>query len=416
MAHVRQLAPEPFRNGLLAAPFDDIVQPEDDAIARAHVGIVGSAPGGALLLWGPELACLAHNHRFRTVSGLRPATIGRPLFSQYPELEPIWRPKLDQALAGVPATLDEPFFVGRNESNAVGWILPVVGSDGGAVGILVLVVDVSGSTERLSRLIGMAAHDLRDPVLGIRLLAQRLSRAVRVSRERCEEEMGRITSMAEHMERLIGDLSAFSRLANGIRLEPRPGDLGSLVRAACDELRVDVPFDAGLDAEQATGDAPSTVRPPPVGELRRAEKRLSDLTMSGPLEVTTQEVFGLWDGDAIRRIVVNLVTNARKHGPEGAKVLVSVALVKDWGVISVTDQGPGIAEHDVDQLFEPWRRGRADPGARPGAGLGLFIVRELVTAQGGKISCERARPSGFTMRVSLPIPGSGVFRAPERPR
>src|SRR5262249_53191144 len=88
----------------------------------------------------------------------------------------------------------------------------------------------------------------------------------------------------------------------------------------------------------------------------------------------------------------------------------------DAAILSVTDQGPGIAEQDIEQLFEPWRRGpRVGRGGRSGAGLGLFIVRELVHAQGGKVACERGDPTGCTVRGTLPSPRSGVFRAPVVP-
>jgi signal transduction histidine kinase len=410
MGH-REQAAEPARTGVLVARFEGIVDSVDEEAASTLAALVGSVPGPALLVWGPELSCLSYNHRFRGMSGVQPAALGEPLFAHCSDLEAALRPGLEDALAGVATRLEEAFVGRASEGPFQGCVVPAFGASGVPAGALAMLWSAGGSRERTSRLIGMAAHDLRDPVLGVRLLAQRLARAPGLAREKLVEELARIASMAEHMERIIDDLGAFSRLTNGFRLDPRPADLASLVRAACDALAVLTPSEQALE-----DDGPLSVRGTMLGGRPQPESPPGQLRV-GPLEVRTQEVFGLWDADAIRRIVVNLVTNARKHGPEGAPVAVAVTRVNDYAIIDVTDLGSGIAAQDVERLFEPWRRGRSEiDGGRPGAGLGLTIVRELVTAQGGKVTCERASPTGFTMRVTLPVPGSGVFRAPERPR
>jgi signal transduction histidine kinase len=353
---------------------------------EAQVNLVTGAPGAAVLVWGPEALCLAYNRHYRSISSLRTSALGKPLLKAQPELEKGWKQKLDLAFGGSSTTVEGAVFAGGAESvggeQHVGWFVPVPGGEGGSHGVLGLFVDASSTVEPMRRLLGAAAHDFREPLIGIQVVAERLARLPKPTRERCVEDMDHVLELAQRMDRLVDDLGAFARRAgggSGARLSLRPGDLGKLVKAACDKLN------AAKDQ---------------------------------PVQINTTEVLGLWDEEAIQRIVTSLVISARQHTAEGGNVFVEVQPGRDGAVLSVRDEGPSLRGEEADQLFEPWKRGGA-PGAerrRRGVGMGLFLARELVLAHGGRISSERPPQGGFMVRVAFPVPGhDGSFRPPSVP-
>jgi len=109
----------------------------------------------------------------------------------------------------------------------------------------------------------------------------------------------------------------------------------------------------------------------------------------------------------IERAVDNLLDNALKWSPDGGVVEVSCAN----GILLVRDHGPGVAESDIDHIFDRFYRA---PGARgrPGSGLGLAIVAQVARDEGGQVSVHQAPGGGALFRFALPPvppPGPGVL-------
>ncbi len=369
-------SPDSARATVAIADLDALVAPADRAIVEAQVNLVANAPGAAALVWGAEAVCLAYNRHYRTLSSLRTNALGKPLLKAQPELERAWRMKLDVAFGGGAAIVDGTAFSGGIESftgeQLVGWFVPVPGAEPKSRGVLVLFVDATSTLEPMRRLLGAVVHDFREPLVGIQVVSERLSRLPKPTRERCVEDMDRILELSQRMDRLIDDLGAFARRAgggSGARLSLRNGDLSTLVRAVCDKLNT---------------------------------------AADRPVQLKTTEVQGMWDEEAIQRIVTTLVTSARQQSPEGGSVVVEVMPGRESAVISVRDDGPSLRNEEAEQLFEPWKRGGA-PGAerrRRGVGIGLFLARELVHAHGGRISSERPPQGGFMVRVAFPVPAN----------
>lgn len=129
-------------------------------------------------------------------------------------------------------------------------------------------------------------------------------------------------------------------------------------------------------------------------------------------------VRGAWDRLRLEQVLTNLLVNAIKYG-NGSTVTASATLRPDSAVaeLSVRDGGIGIATEDLSRIFEPFER--VGPGRdRDGAGLGLYIVREIVVAHGGSVAVESAPGAGSCFTVRLPIvPGAspgGHARAQEQ--
>jgi signal transduction histidine kinase len=114
----------------------------------------------------------------------------------------------------------------------------------------------------------------------------------------------------------------------------------------------------------------------------------------------------LVDGDAaaLEHVVLNLLENAVKYGPEsGNAVRVEVRASGRRAVISVTDRGAGIARADLPHIFEKFYRGRVDGPTRRGFGLGLAIVRAAIDAHGGSIAVSSEPGRGSVFTVTLPL-------------
>lgn len=115
----------------------------------------------------------------------------------------------------------------------------------------------------------------------------------------------------------------------------------------------------------------------------------------------------LGDRSSLRQIVANLVANAVKFAPENSKITLGTkASIDDqWVVITVADEGPGIAFEDQSAVFEPfWQSDREVPGA----GLGLNIVRQLVERLGGTVGVTSQLGNGSTFVVRLPLAGTSA--------
>jgi signal transduction histidine kinase len=100
--------------------------------------------------------------------------------------------------------------------------------------------------------------------------------------------------------------------------------------------------------------------------------------------------------------VDNLVTNALKHTPPGTKVSVSVAGDGDTVLLRVDDSGPGVADEQKRQIFEPFVRVNG-AGNVAGTGIGLALVAQFAALQGGRAWVEDRPGGGSSFRVSLPL-------------
>jgi two-component system cell cycle sensor histidine kinase PleC len=114
------------------------------------------------------------------------------------------------------------------------------------------------------------------------------------------------------------------------------------------------------------------------------------------------------DRGGIRRILLNLLSNAIRYSPAGNSVTVTASATGAWFDFAVVDRGAGIAPSDLSRLTDPFERGRRDPyRSEEGTGLGLTIVRSLVDLHGGKLQIESDLGKGTRVRVSLPRKLSG---------
>jgi signal transduction histidine kinase len=228
--------------------------------------------------------------------------------------------------------------------------------------LVVTIRRLRQTTEQREDLLRAVSHDLRNPLQIVLLQAQRLLRTAHAGSGR-HPAVG-ILAAARRMERMLRDLADVARSESG-RLE--------LVATTVD-LR---PFvDGFLEVTDGVLDRP------------RVENAVPE---SAPAVLA--------DPDRLDRILVNLVGNALKYSRD--RVVVSAEGDGREVRVSVADRGPGIAPDDLPRIFERYYRGQRHEGE--GLGLGLFIVRKLVEAHGGRIWADSRPGQGSTFTFTLPV-------------
>jgi signal transduction histidine kinase len=127
------------------------------------------------------------------------------------------------------------------------------------------------------------------------------------------------------------------------------------------------------------------------------------------VEAPPEPVIGEWDGERLGQVLQNLIGNAVKHVPAGGEVVVRVEAGEGEVLLTVRDDGAGIAPEHLPYLFDRFYRAGSGTGI-PGLGMGLYIARMLVEAHGGRIWVESELGRGSTFLVALPTEAIGDRR------
>lgn len=144
------------------------------------------------------------------------------------------------------------------------------------------------------------------------------------------------------------------------------------------------------------------------------KRLLAKVVRGRELQIQSRRLTVICEAPAITRLIDeeklqvaldNLLSNAIEFSPEGGVIRLEAALIDNCINIACIDQGPGIAAEDAERIFEPFVQGaRASPTPRQGSGVGLSIVRELMTAMGGRVllvPCADDVP-GAIFRLEVP--------------
>ena len=227
---------------------------------------------------------------------------------------------------------------------------------------------VRASLRSREEMVGVVSHDLRNPVAAVKMLSRTLLESFDGGGAQARESIELICQAAEQMDALIRDLLDVNRL-----------DAGKLVVAA-------VP----VDPSTLLADSLQTLRP-------LVEGKGIDLDLR--METDLPKVMA--DRERVQQALSNLVGNAIKFSPAGSTIIVVPRKGTDEIVISVVDNGKGIAAEHLPRVFDRyWQSSRTD---RQGAGLGLAIAKGIVEAHGGRIWIESRPGEGTTASFSLPL-------------
>jgi two-component system, OmpR family, sensor histidine kinase MprB len=226
-----------------------------------------------------------------------------------------------------------------------------------------MLAALAGSRARQQQLVADAGHELRTPLTSLRTNLDLLAQSLRPGGPSLEPA---------DRDALLADVRA------------QAAELSGLVGALVELAREDPPAVTAVPVELADTVARA------VDRVRRRAPGLRFDVQTEPWEVNG-------DPTALDRAVTNLLDNAAKWSPPDG--LVSVRLA--GGELTVTDQGPGVAETDRPYVFERFYRS-AEARTTPGSGLGLAIVRQAADRHGGTVTVDAAPGGGALFRLRLP--------------
>jgi len=275
-------------------------------------------------------------------------------------------------------SVEEPLFVKSGKELCIETIKsPIYGDSGRVVGTVGIAHDI---TERkaLERqrddFYAMVTHDIRSPLVAVLGYSEMLMSA------RAEEAGAMAKDVAPGIYRsgrkvldMVEDFLAVSRLEHGkLAVNATMTDVPGLLSAVGSEVAQAVK-DEGIEYEDSVSDNVKTV---------------------------------LLDRRLVERAVLNLLRNAVNYTPRGGRITLDADKVLEHGqellVVSVTDTGRGIPAEDQGRIFEKYFRSTSSRGVK-GTGLGLYIVKAVAEAHGGRVTVESEKSKGSTFKIYLPV-------------
>ena len=239
-----------------------------------------------------------------------------------------------------------------------------------------IAAEFNSMTDRLQqteavrkRFVSDASHELKTPLAAIRLLTDSILQNEGMEEETVHEFIADIGQEAERLSRITEDLLRLTRLDSDILAAAERVDLEQMVQRVVRMMAI------------------------------LAEEKQVELSYQAEGNCTV-----LAAQDEMHQVIYNLVDNAIKYSPGGGFVQVELREDDGFALLTVSDNGIGIPESDLSQIFERFYRvDKARSRSAGGTGLGLSIVRDFVQKRGGTVSaaCREGGGSVFTVRLPL---------------
>jgi two-component system, NtrC family, sensor histidine kinase KinB len=285
--------------------------------------------------------------------------------------------------AYVPKGLDEAIKIATDDGDrlVLPRAAPLYAEEGDAVGVTLIFQDVTRLhrfEELQNDLVATVAHELRTPLTSLRMAVHLLA----------EQAVGPLTAKQ-------GDM-VFAAREDCDRLQAIVDELLDLSRIAADRIEL---RRAAHDPEQLVQAAL---------EAQRAAAAARGVTLRCEVLPDTPAVDA--DRERVLLVLANLIGNAIRYGPAGGEVRIGATVDDDRLRVTVHDDGPGVPAAYRLAVFDKYVR---VPGAPPGgAGLGLYIAREIVRAHGGEIGIDDRGEPGATFWFTLPLAAAGASAQP----
>jgi signal transduction histidine kinase len=277
-----------------------------------------------------------------------------------------WSLDLDPARPMAPATAEARTIVAqfrRAFAFTAGTILLA------AAAVILILFQTDRLARQRARFAAAAAHELKTPLAGLQLHAEMLAEDFGDT-ERRSVYAATVSSEADRLGRVVGNMLDLARLERSAPLaKPTAGNLGKAVTTCVDRQR----------------------------------NRLEQAGITVELDVPPDLPDGLFDPDALRQILDNLLDNAEKHTRSVSDRRVAVTVRSSAGnlEVEIADNGPGIPRSQRRTMFRPFDRAENAVG-KPGLGLGLAVARSFARAQDGELELATERDEGAAFLLTLP--------------
>lgn len=250
-------------------------------------------------------------------------------------------------------------------------VSPMVGNRNDELGMLAkdfdqMAANLQRSASRQAELARNVSHELRSPLARLRV-------ALELARRRAGNlpEFDRIDLESERLDSLIGQILSYSRIETVADGDKHLCNLNELLSDIID----DVNFECRSDGSRG------------VSVTCTSESRVSLRLHAG----------------SIRSALENILRNAARHTSPKSTVRVYLRADADKAIIFVDDEGPGVRQDELQQLFEPFFRTRDSQSNSEGTGLGLAIAMRAIKTHGGTLSAENRSSGGLRMTITLPF-------------
>jgi two-component system phosphate regulon sensor histidine kinase PhoR len=311
------------------------------------------------------------NDAARRMFHLENIPLGRPYVEAV--RHPVIAELLSGALrAGQPEPAEVPigarvFSAQATTINGPSWAADAEG--GGAVLVLHDITDLRRADRVRRDFVANVSHELRTPLTAVRGYVEALMDGPSTPEQR-KKFLEVIDRHTGRMERLVRDLLRLARLdAQQEAAERQPCDVASQFKAVTADLVT----------------------------LIEQKQVLVDVA------VNSDACVALFDPTKLHDALRNLIENAVKYSPPGGRVTLAARAEGDHVALTISDEGPGLPDSDLERVFERFYRvdksRTADPG---GTGLGLSIARHLVELQGGRVTARNNSTAGATFTILLP--------------
>jgi PAS domain S-box-containing protein len=220
-----------------------------------------------------------------------------------------------------------------------------------------------------SEFVSLVSHQIRAPLTNMRGAAERMQTNCGAINATCARMFVILDQQVERLDRLVQDVLSTARIESGeLVLQPEPISVLPVVQQVVDETRA----------------------------------RASDRSFRVPIKPGLPLVYA--DRDRVAEVLANLLDNADKYSPRGQDITIEVQADQTEVTLSVRDQGRGLPPGDLDRVFDKFYRvDGSDSQTTYGYGLGLYVCRQLIEAQGGHIWAENAPGGGAIFYFSLPV-------------
>lgn len=236
-----------------------------------------------------------------------------------------------------------------------------------SVGVVIDISERKQADELRDVFVGMLSHELRTPVTAIYGGSQVLRRG-HVDEATRHEIIDDIVTESERLERLVENLLVLARAE-------RHAALG--------------------------GQDPVLIRPLLTTIVEDKRRRWQEATIEMDVEPGLPPVSS--DEGSVELVLRNLISNALKYGPVTGTVTIIVRRAGEYVEVTVTDEGPGVPDEEATRLFDLFYRTDDARQHAQGAGIGLYVVRALVEAAGGRVAAANRDAGGSEFRFTLPI-------------